>query len=30
MDMHFRTMLMALPNPRGVLFLAGLLRSILF
>jgi hypothetical protein len=29
MDMHFRTMLMALPNPRGVLFLAGLLRSIL-
>jgi len=30
-DMHFRTMLMALPNPRGVLFLAGLLlRSILF
>jgi digeranylgeranylglycerophospholipid reductase len=30
MDMHFRTMLMVLPNPRGVLFLAGLLRSILF
>jgi digeranylgeranylglycerophospholipid reductase len=30
MDMHFRTMLMVLPNPRGILFLAGLLRSILF
>ena len=29
MDMHFRTMLMALPNPRGILFLAGLLRSTL-
>jgi len=30
MDMHFKTLLMVLPNPRGVLFLAGLLRSILF
>jgi hypothetical protein len=30
MDMHFRTMLMVLPNPRGILFLAGLLRSVLF
>jgi hypothetical protein len=30
MDMHFRTMLMVLPNQRGILFLAGLLRSILF
>lgn len=30
MDMHFRTLLMALPNHRGLLFLAGLLRSLLF
>jgi hypothetical protein len=29
-DMHFRTMLMALPDPRGILFPAGLLRSVLF
>ncbi len=29
MDMHFRTLLMALPNPRGLLFLAALMRSVL-
>jgi hypothetical protein len=29
-DTHFRTMLMVLPDPRGILFPAGLLRSVLF
>jgi len=29
MDMHFRTLLMSLPNPRGLMFLAGLIRSLL-